>query len=135
MPPAGTHMPIRYAFDRTENLLRTEYIGSVPPSELLEWFRQISAHPDFDPNMRQLGDFRRTLPGAWSPEDIREVIRHDPFGPSARRAFVGPSDVIYGLARMYSIHVEIDGQRGVIGVFRTMAEGESWLEQPQVQEA
>lgn len=120
-------MPIAYEIDAERGLLRSAFPGTVSPDELLAWYAELRAHPDFRPDLAQIADFRDSVPATWTVEDMRRVVLEEPFGPEARRAFVGPGDLVFGLARMYSSFADTEGQGGRIAVFRTVGEAWEWL--------
>lgn len=59
---------------------------------------------------------------------IAEVASWQVSNAGIRRAIVAPSDLAFGLSRMFSIHAEQVGQNVV--VFRTEAEAIDWLNSP-----
>jgi hypothetical protein len=120
-------MPIRYSIDPVQGLLVSEFRGEVSPEDLLAWYGELRGRTDFDPECMQIADFRLNVPSRWSPDEMQEVLAQEPFAPTARRAFVGPTDIVYGLARMYSTLGEALGKGGIIRVFREMDEAREWL--------
>ncbi len=120
-------MPISYDIDAATGVLSSVFTGKVPPGEILDWYDELQGHPDFRPDLIQIAEFRMSE-ADWTPEEMKEVVTREPFGPGARRAFVGPVDLIYGLARMYSTFAETMGQGGQIEVFRTMEDARAWID-------
>lgn len=47
--------------------------------------------------------------------------------PDGKTAFVAASDFIYGLARMYTTYLELQGPAHEIQVFRSLDEAHEWL--------
>jgi hypothetical protein len=124
-------MPIHYEIDTQRGLLRSAFPGTVPPTEVRAFYAELRKHPDFRADLDQIADFSGNTPSEWSPDEMRRVVRAEPFGPGARRAFVGPSDLVFGLSRMYSSLATSEGAGGTIAPFRTLAEAEAWLERPK----
>jgi hypothetical protein len=120
-------VPISYEIDATTGVLNSVFTGKVGPRELLDWYDELQRHPDFRPDLTQIAEFRMSE-ADWTPDEMKEVVTREPFGPGARRAFVGPVDLIYGLARMYSTFAETMGQGGQIEVFRTVEEARAWID-------
>jgi hypothetical protein len=120
-------VPIVYHIDREEGLLTSLFTGNVSPQDILEFYDELRESPDFRPDIRQIAEFR-VDEAEWGPEDMKEVVVREPFGPGAHRAFVGPVDLIYGLSRMYSSFAETMGEGGTIRVFRTVEEARVWLD-------
>ena len=55
----------------------------------------------------------------------QEASQDQLFASGVRRAWVASADYQFGMARMYAIAAERQGQ--TIGVFRTRIEAEEWL--------
>jgi hypothetical protein len=55
----------------------------------------------------------------------REVSQNQFFESGVRRAWVSANDFAFGMARMYAVAAEKEGQN--IGVFRARSEAEEWL--------
>src|SRR5215467_13199334 len=82
--------------------------------------------PDFDPSFADITDFTKITKIKVSDDDIRELAQRNVFSPHSRRAIVVPNDVIFGLARMYEILRDLQGETG-IRVFRTLDEALDWV--------
>ncbi|HKD50273.1 MAG TPA: hypothetical protein VKB90_05730 [Candidatus Acidoferrum sp.] len=82
--------------------------------------------PDFDPSFGEIADLTEVTQVEVSGDDIREIAQKNIFSPLSRRAIVVPNDVIFGLARMYEILRELQGESG-IRVFRTLDEALDWV--------
>jgi hypothetical protein len=61
-----------------------------------------------------------------SPDAIRDLAESSIFAAGTKRAFIASQDAHYGLARMLQAYCRIENTQ--IGVFRTLAEAEEWLE-------
>jgi len=122
-------MPVLFKIDPDRGLLRSSFPGVVSPAELMAWYAELRSHPDFSDDLRQIADFTENTPQDWTTNDMRMVVGEEPFGSGARRAFVGPTDLVFGLARMYSSFAETEGQGGTIAVFRTIEEAQTWLDE------
>jgi hypothetical protein len=120
-------MAIHFTVFPDLNLLLSEFEGVVNPVELLAWYEALRSHDEFRTDIRQLADFRRNVPEAWTADEMKRVLEMEPFGEGARRAFVGPSDVVFGLARMYASFSDTLGRGGNIEAFRDMDEALEWL--------
>lgn len=82
--------------------------------------------PDFDPSYAQIADFTQVTKFELSAEDIQELAQVSVFSPQSRRALVVPSDVSYGLARMFGTLRETEGENE-LGVFRSVEEALNWV--------
>ena len=119
-------MPAFYKIDKEHRLVLTT------GSETLSW-ADIEAHqqslqkdPDFDPEYSQIADFSHVTSFDLSGEDIRALARRSVFSSHAHRAVIAPSDLGFGLARMFEMLRENDGEMG-IRVFRTLEEALEWV--------
>jgi len=121
-------MPIVYEIDADRSLLHASFTGAVSPGELIDWYGELRAHPSFRPDMKEIADFTLTVNPGWSTDDMKTVVSREVFGPGAHRAFVGPTDLVYGLSRMYASFAETEGQGGTIEVFRTVEEAQLWID-------
>ena len=78
-------MPISYDIDAATGVLSSVFTGKVPPGEILDWYDELQGHPDFRPDLIQIAEFRMSE-ADWTPEEMKEVVTREPFGPGARRA-------------------------------------------------
>ena len=120
-------MPIRYSIDRIHHRLMTHADGIVT-------FHDINAHLDLeqrnrDLNRSELIDARGATTDITS-DQVRRLVRRAAdmlrLGNLGPTAIVTTDDVVYGMARMYSILAE--GVGAAAEVFRDMESATSWLE-------
>ena len=121
-------MPIVYEIDADRGLLHATFSGAVSPAELIAWYGELRAHPHFRPDLKEIADFRLSESAGWTTSEMKTVVSQEVFGPGAHRAFVGPTDLVYGLSRMYASFAETEGQGGTIEVFRTVEEAQVWID-------
>jgi len=57
---------------------------------------------------------------------VRQFAQRSIFSSRSRRAFVVKDDLQFGLARMFEIHRDLNGETG-IRVFRTLDEALDWI--------
>lgn len=88
--------------------------------------QELLKDPDFDPSYSQVADFTQVTKFDLSAEDINELAQESVFSPQSRRALIVPSDVAYGLARMFGTLRETQGEIE-IGVFRSLEEALEWV--------
>ncbi len=119
-------MPSNYILDPPHQLVRSRAWGVLTELESHEHYRRLKADPAFDPSFRQLCDLRDVTDLQASTAHLQDLAAQRVFATGARRAFVAPTDLYFGLARMLQAFCDIEGS--TIGVFRTMAEAEEWLE-------
>jgi hypothetical protein len=121
-------MPIVYDIDAERGLLRASFSGAISPAELLAWYGDLRAHPDFRDDLKEIADFTLTENQGWTTDEMKAVVSQEVFGPGAYRAFVGPTDLVYGLSRMYASFAKTEGQGGTIEVFRTVEDAQAWID-------
>jgi hypothetical protein len=118
-------MPASYAIDTGRKLVRSRIWGTPTEEEILDHGRRLRADPCFHPDFQQLLDMSEWNGILISSQRVRQAAREQFFSPGARRAFVAHSDTAFGMARMYALASEGEGQ--TIEVFREVCEAEAWL--------
>ena len=100
---------------------------SISLSEVHERQAQLLEDPDFEMDFDQLIEVRPGIRLRVATGDLRVLARENPFPDGIRRAIVAPSDVLYGLSRIFEKTV---GRRQRTAVFRTLGEACDWLGVP-----
>ena len=119
-------MSAYYNIDKERRLVLSSGAGVLTKEDLLGHMDRLSNDPDFDPDFAQVLDFTRINLVEVEPEDVRQLAQRNIFSPRSRRAFVVKDDLQFGLARMFEIHRELNGETG-IRVFRTFEEAMNWI--------
>ena len=120
-------MPVEYEIDRRRRLVHTRAWADLTDEEALRHQRRLKSDPEFDPGFRQLLDFTEVEHFGISPEGIHKLASRDPWG--ARRAFVAPGDLAFGMLRMHEFLVGDEPQE--LTVFRSTREAWDWLVSPR----
>jgi len=107
-------------------LLITILTGTVSLETVTEIRRVIVDLPGFTPTQDHLIDLSGVRDVAITPEQFRNIGTAAVHGTEARRAFVAPDALTFGLSRVLA---EGQGVRGDES-FRTRAEALAWLELP-----
>jgi hypothetical protein len=102
-------MPYSYVIDKENGLILVTVTGVFTVDDVLQFRRQVRNEPDFDPNLSQLGDLSGATSIDLSADEVRILAETSVFSLTARRALVGSTHEVYGLARMFSI---VRGLRG-----------------------
>ena len=110
-------MPASYKIDKERGLVMTIGAGVLTREDIQGHMDRLSADPDFDLNFSQLADFREITEVEIEPEDVRQFAHRIIYTSSSRRAFLVKNDLQFGLARMFEIYRELNGETG-IRVFR-----------------
>jgi hypothetical protein len=125
-------MPIPFHIDHSEKLIRTKCIGNISLDEVLEHFDQLANTPDCPPVLDVLLDFSEleTVPDSSQlmavADRMRRVASRVRFGACA---IVAKSDLIFGIARMYTVYAEPHFR--ITRVFREFLQAEFWLRSVQ----
>ena len=118
-------MPASYTIDPERKLVLSRFWGAPTEDEILDHGRRLRADPSFRPDFRQLLDISEMNEIKISPQMVRQAARDQFFSPGVRRALVAHSDAAFGMARMYAIASEAEGQ--TIEVFREFDAAKAWL--------
>lgn len=103
--------------------------GELKPGELLE---AVGAFKHDPPAINILWDFRQAYPSQSIDAEFMQQIAglvKKTIGSrtNGRTAFVAPSDLSFGLSRMYMTHLEINKSAHKTNVFRSLGEALKWL--------
>ena len=118
-------MPTSYEIDTERELVLSRIWGAPTEDEILDHGRRLRADPRFQPEFRQLLDMTELTEILITPGTVRQASRDQFFAPGVRRALVAGDDVSFGMARMYAIASESQGQ--TIQVFRQLEGAKAWL--------
>ena len=122
-------MPAVYQIDKQRKLVTSTGSGVLTREDIAGHMNRLTSDPDFDPEFSQLADFTQGVSVQLGPEDMRLFAERTVFSATSRRAFLVKNDLQYGLARMFEIHRELNGESG-IRVFRSLEEAMLWIEGP-----
>ena len=121
-------MPVTYAIDMQERVIRTQCMGMVTLAEVVEHFRELELDPVCVGSLDVLLDLSETnsVPEARQIQAIsfeigriRDKVRFGACG------IVATTDALFGMLRMFEVVAERFFR--VIHVFRSRAEAETWL--------
>jgi hypothetical protein len=118
-------MPADYTVDKEQGVVFTCAWGKLTDEDALAHQQRLRADPAFKSWYRQLADFSAVEQFELTPKGIRLLASGDPWGPGARRAVVSPTDIAFGMMRMFQILLG-EGTQDT-AVFRTRPEALSWL--------
>ena len=121
-----TSMPTTARIEPVTQTLLVTYSGWITDDDLLRSYDQVRSLPGFDPDGRELVDFSAVEGGEVTSAGVGKLLGRPPlFGQGARRAIVAPTDVAFGMARMFELR-RLE-ECGEIVVFRTRREALEWL--------
>ena len=115
--------------DTERRLITIVVQGELTDTDLLQGYERLRERPDFSADFDELVDLLGADGRQITADGVRTLARRPPsYSPHARRAVVVPSEMGYGMARMYELMQ--DGESGQIRVFRSREDAEHWLLNP-----
>jgi hypothetical protein len=115
-------MPWHYRLFPERRLVHSLAIGTLTGDDLIAHATSLGADTGFDPGFTQLADFRPVSALHLRASDIRRVAEVNPFGRQALRVLLVQSDLAFGMARMYQILLDENGE----GIRITRSADEAW---------
>lgn len=115
-----------YKIDKERRLVLSSGAGQLTKEDILGHMDRLSKDPDFQPDFCQLADFRQIDNVSFGPEEVRQFAERNIYAPGAPRAILVKDDLQFGLARMFEIYRELNGENG-IRVFRQLDEAMDWI--------
>ena len=121
-------MEIRRTVDAAARVVTLEVIGELGDGELATLVGELAHAPGLGPEYSLLVDMRFVNGRSVTTAGVKALASKTPvFAPAARRAVVVPTDLGYGMARMYEMFAEPHGGPDV-RVFRDYAQARRWVE-------
>ena len=122
-------MAISYTIDTNDGLLRTFWSGEVDDREFVRTYLEILNSQDFPHVERELTDLRGLCAVNLTASAMQTVAAETAKrlnGSTLRTAVFAPTDLAFGLARMYFAYADSEGSE-TVNVFRSMQKAEAWL--------
>jgi hypothetical protein len=113
-------MPFSYFIDRKIRLVTTTLSGTLTDRDIKHLMDQLRQDSTYDPNFNELIDCSAVRENQVTPQMLSS---EQPYSHDARRAVVAPSNLNYGVSRMFQT-LQANPQ---IEVFRTLEEARAWL--------
>ena len=123
-------MSTSYTIDERQALVRVHARDVFTSADLRDHYHELVADARFQPSYSHLTNLAGVTDCVVESCVIAEVASWPVSTAGTRRAIVAPSDLAFGLSRMFSLHAEQVGQNVV--VFRTEAAAVEWLNSPAV---
>lgn len=122
-------MPYRSRSFADESLRITVLTGVLTEAEILEEYGRVLGSPEFDPTHRELVDLsgveRLDISVTGVGKAVAMARPFDRAGIANRQAIVAPTDVSYGISRMYQLmRHELPGESEI---FRDLDTACRWL--------
>jgi hypothetical protein len=119
-------MPARYWIDKERRMVMSTAYGGVTRKDLLDHQQNLISDPDFVRTFSQLADFTGMTKLDFTALDVQACAARTIFDPAARRAIVVADIESFGLARMFEMLRDAQGESG-IRVVRTVEDGFAWI--------
>ena len=118
-------MPVTYDIDTTNEIVFFNATGEFTAEDFRIHKRELVDDPEFDPLYGVLIDFRSITKYRLSTAETRELAMSYIFHKRARRAYLVPTDEVYGMLRMFALLSDFESDK--FQIFRDMAEARRWL--------
>ena len=119
-------METQLTIDSAARVVIVTVIGALGDAELQSLGDQLEKNPEVAPDFALLIDLRQADGKNVTSPGVRSLAtRALVFSPASRRAVVVPSDLGFGMARMYEMLRE--GRGGGMRVFRDYGEARRWV--------
>jgi len=119
-------MSIKIHVDNESRLRVTMFAGTLDDDLLVNFYK--GAQEGFDPHLNSLLDFSavdEVKVTAGGMREVERLFRAEHLVAERKVALVAPSDVLYGMARMYEILHQESVEK--VRVFRDGAEARDWV--------
>jgi len=119
-------MPTFYKIDKERRVVISSGSGVVTLADGMAHQQRLLNDPDFDPSFSQIADFAQITQFEISASDLEKLAEKNIFSAQSRRALIVPTDVGFGLGRMFEIMRENLGEEN-IRIFRNLDEALDWV--------
>ena len=109
--------------------------GAISDRELLDAYEVLLGDPDYDASTDDFIDLRNVSHMGVTSAGLHRLIamfdERDSPGCATRTAICAPTDVLYGVSRMFQT-MRGDDHPDLVGVFRTLEESLRWLDRKDI---
>lgn len=123
-------MSVEITIDADRRRILSRFSGRLSREVLQRYYDALYAHPRFRTDMSEIFDVSAVTELDLTADEIRDfsatTSANTSKGNGVRVAVVAPTDLTFGLARLYELS-QVDTTNRIC-VVRTMAEAEAWLE-------
>jgi hypothetical protein len=118
-------MGMSYTIDQGRRIVLARAWGVISTQDVQDVSSRILADPAFHSTYSSLTDLSDVTDVTVDRKVLAATASVPLFEDSARRAFVAPSDIAFGMARMFATLAERSGRE--VRVFRELHLAEAWL--------
>jgi hypothetical protein len=120
-------MPWDFEIDPAQRLIRIRVQGTLRDRDLLGVDAALRNHCEFDPSFNSLIDLREAIGGEVTAAGVQVLAQQPPLlAPNSRSALVVPTDLGFGMARMFELLRE--GKPGEVRAFKDLDGAREWLD-------
>lgn len=126
-PSSDPEAHISYAWDEERQIFVATWTGVITDRVLLRCYEAYYSAPDYDPACRELADLRGLTGVKLTTEGLKKLAElAQRYHRSGRTATLAPTDISYGLGRMYHVFGPDASTR--FEVFRELPAALEWLQ-------
>ena len=119
-------MEVQCTIDRAARVVTLTVSGDLGDAELLRLGDEVAQAPELEPDFSLLIDLRQAHGQKVTTAGVSRLVEQDLIlSPTSRRAVVVPTDLGFGMARMYEMRRTSRG--GGPRVFRDYDEARRWV--------
>ncbi len=116
---------MEYDIDKGLKTVFTKAFDTLTEEELSSHRKRVMRDTAFDPSFNQFSDFSEVTKFDVTSNFVVQFAQLKYFSKGSRRAFVAPSDIVFGSARAYQAwHESLPSQ---VEVFRNIEDARKWL--------
>jgi hypothetical protein len=118
-------MPATHRIDPDKKTIFVEVRGVLTFNDLLSDRNRMRNDPVFNPGFDFLMDLRGVTQFYITGDELRALAVDSALDRAVKQAYVVPSDIVFGMARIYSAVSKADPD--AVQVFRDMGSARAWL--------
>ena len=123
-------MPIKLHYDERDEILYCYCDKTFSKDEFKSTMNMITQSNEYPPDVKTIWDVKKVDGNSIDENFMKEIItirNKYPQRGSAKFAIIAPSDLAFGLGRMYETLSGIEGLSQSIYVFRNHVDAKKWL--------
>lgn len=118
-------MTLRYTVYREQQIIITNASGRLTLDNMKKHMQTVQKHPDIEPDFNHIFDLREAVKIDITTGDVKQLAEFSFFNEQSKRAIVAPTDLFYGMSRMYEVFKNESSVN--IKVFRNYEEAKEWV--------
>ena len=127
--------PITFSYDGSAHRRIVTFRGAISDRELLDAYESLLGDPGYDASTDDFIDLRDVTHMGVTSVGLHRLIamfdERDSPGHITRTAIYAPTDVLYGVSRMFQT-MRGEGHPDLLEVFRTIEQALAWLDRNDI---